>query len=890
MTRRKDRELAEELRAHLEMATRDRIERGEDPAAAAAAARREFGNVTLVQEVTRQMWGWRWVERASQDVQYAVRLLRRAPAFSCVAILSLAVGIGANAAIFQVINAIRLSTLPVERPDELAEITLVSQEGMRGTQAIWRPALTNPIWEQVRDHQQAFSGMFAWGAGSFNLATGGEARMARALLTSGAMFDVLGVGAARGRLLAPSDDSRGCAPRAVLSHRFWQREYGGDPAIVGRTLTLDSHPVEIVGVAAASFFGLEVGKSFDVAVPICAQPALAGGAGRLDSGTDWWLIVMGRLKPGTTLAQASAHVGALSSGIFASTVAANYPAVSVPKYRAMKLMALPAGTGISLLREEYDAPLWMLLALAAVVLVVACANLANLMLARATARQREIAIRLGLGASRGRVVRQLLTESIVLAGIGAVCGLALARALSAALVSFVDADGQALFLDLGLDWRMLAFTGGLAVLTCLLFGLAPAIRATRTGIGAALRTAGRGLIAGGDGAALRRVLVVCQVALSLVLIVGALLFTRTLKNLAGVDAGFVRDGIVLTRIDFRNAGVTAEQRTAYKKALADRLRALPGVESAAATAMVPLNGDSWSNDVSVQMPSGPIVANSLFNRVSDRYFSTFRTPMLAGRDFDDRDAATSPRVAVVNQAFAQHFFGEAGAVGGRFTIEATTTQPATDYQIVGVVANTKYLSLRSASSPVAYLPLTQDPRPSPFATIATRATAEPASLTPAITRALQEVNPNLALSFSVFGDEVDRTLARERLLATLSVFFGAIAGVLAMVGLYGVIAYTVARRTNEIGVRMALGARASDVLGMILREAGTLVAIGLGAGLVLAVVVGRATTTLLFGVKPYDPASFAIAAVVLAAVAALASVLPARAAARIQPTVALKAD
>ena len=886
----RDRELREEVQAHLDMAARDRIEQGESAQAAADAARREFGNVTLVHETTREMWGWGWLERFTRDVQYGARLLRRTPAFSIVAILSLAIGIGANTAIFQVIDAIRLSALPVERPHDLVEITPVSMEGSRGNRSYWRPVVSNPIWEAVRDRQEAFSGVFAWGAGGFNLAAGGERRPARGLWASGSLFDVLGVRAAHGRLLGPGDDYRGCEPRVVLSYPFWQREYGGDPSVIGRAVTLDSRAAEIVGVAAPGFFGLEVGRSFDVAVPICAEPALSGGPGRLDSGTDWWLIVMGRLKPGTTIEQASAHLGALSGGIFEATLAPNYPPASVPAYLAMTLHALPASTGVSYLRQQYEAPLWMLLALAAVVLVIACANLANLMLARATARGREIAIRLSLGASRGRVTRQLIIESALLSVIGAACGLALAGVFSRALAAFVDADQNALFLDLSLDWPVLTFTTAVAALTCLLFGVAPAISATGAGAGAALQHAGRGLTAGRHSARLRRGLIVAQVALCFVLIVAALLFTRTVRNLAGIDPGFAPEGIVFTLVDFRNVELPVEQRVGYKEALVERLRALAGVEGAAETMIIPLTGSRWGNSVTVPTPSGAVAANTLFNRVGDRYFATFRTPFLAGRDFDDRDTMTAPRVAIVSETFARHFFAGRDAVGSRFNVQGTPTTPPTAYEIVGVVADARYVSLRAPLGPVAYLPTSQDPQPGEFAVIATRSGGEASAVTPAITRALREVHENITLSFHVFSTVIERTLARERLVAALSICFGTLAALLAMVGLYGVIAYTVTQRTSEIGVRMALGASSFDVVRMVLRESATLVALGLAAGLVLAVALGRTVSSLLFGLDSSDPTSMAGALALLSGVALIASLVPARAAARIPPTIALRGD
>ena len=421
MTHKKDRELDEEIRSHLDMSVRDRVERGESRDVAEAAARREFGNVALVKEVTREMSGWMWLERVFQDLRYAARMLWRSPGFTLVAILSLSLGIGANTAIFQVINAVGLRTLPVDDPGTLAYIRIADLEGARGSFNSRFPAVTNPIWEELERTQQAFSRVMAWGGATFNLAPGGLARPARGLWVSGQFFETLGVSAAAGRLFTDADDRRGCAPRAVISHAFWQSELGGRPA-VGATLSLDGHPVEIVGVTAPAFTGVVVGRGFDVAVPICAEPALSDGKGRLDAGTDWWLVVMGRLKQGWTLDQASAHLASISPGLFRTTLPPTYPTINVNHYLGFKLKAVPGGAGVSGLREDYAQPLWLLLGAAGLVLVIACVNLANLLLARASARQREFAIRLGLGASRGRIIRQLLVESLLLAAIGALFG------------------------------------------------------------------------------------------------------------------------------------------------------------------------------------------------------------------------------------------------------------------------------------------------------------------------------------------------------------------------------------------------------------------------------------------------------------------------------------
>ena len=519
------------------------------------------------------------------------------PSFTIVAVLSLALGIGANTAIFQVINAVRLRALPVSHPAALAHIQISDIEGARGSFDSRYPTVTNPIWEQLRADQQAFSGMLAWNRGTFNLTPGGVARRVRGLWVSGSFFDVLGVGPAAGRLLTPADDTRGCAPRAVVSHGFWQREFGGRPDAIGSTLTVDGLRFEVIGVSKAGFNGVEVGRGFDIAVPICTEPAFSSGEGRLASGTDWWLVVMGRLQPGWTIDAASEHLATISPALFGATIAPNYPAASVAQYRAFKLRATPGALGTSGLREYYQMPLLVLLGIAAVVLIIACVNLANLLLARASAREREFSVRLGLGASRGRIVRQLLVESMLLASIGAGCGAFLASFLSRSLVGFLDDGEQQVLLDLGFDLQVLAFTAGAAVLTCLLFGLAPAIRATRAGSDGLLRGAGRGLTASRERFILRRGLVTLQVALAVLLAAGAALFTRTLVNLGNVNPGFDADGVVAASLDLRATHTARDAEHALHAALLDRLRAVPGVQGVATAAVVPISGNTWGNRV-----------------------------------------------------------------------------------------------------------------------------------------------------------------------------------------------------------------------------------------------------------------------------------------------------
>lgn len=831
----------------------------------------------------------RWEDEMFQDLRYGVRMLRKNPGFTMVAVMSLALGIGANTAIFQLLDAVRLRTLPVKAPQELAEVRIADMEGARGGFASWHPTVTNPIWEQIRERQEAFSGLFAWGNDGFNLAQGGEVRPAQALWVSGDFFNVLGIRPALGRVFSASDDQRGCSsPGVVISHAFWQREYGGDANVIGRKLTLSDNQCEIIGVTPANFFGLEVGRSFDVAVPICGEAVIRGKSNRLDSGTDWWLTVTGRLKPGWSLEQATAQLQAISPSLFETTLPANYPPVSVEKYRGFKLTAVAAGAGVSLLRENYERSLWLLLAIAGLVLLIACANLANLLLARASAREREIAVRQALGASRGRLVRQLLVESLLLAVVGAGLGALLAQSLSRLLVTFISTDGDTVFLDLGPDWRVLGFAVGLAMLTCILFGLAPAMRATRVELGAVMKAGGRGLTASRERFSLRRALVVMQVALSLVLVAGSLLFSRSLGNLLTVDAGFRQEGILIANVGFSRLSLPPERRLAFKDELLDRIKSIPGVEAATETSIVPLGGSASGNDVWPDGADGSQRKNTSRSRVGLDYFKTLSTPLLGGREFNEHDTVGAPKVAIVNEAFARQLLNATNPVGQRFWIEKTPRDPETLYEIVGLVRNTKYGDLREEFGPIAYLAAAQDPRPGPGGQLMIRSNLPQAEIVLSVKRVLGEINPSIAVSFQGFKSMIDESILRERLMATLSGFFGLLALVLACIGLYGILSYGVASRTNEIGIRMALGAKARDVLWLILREAVWLVLIGVAVGLPMIIAATQMVSTLLYGLKPNDPASLGLAALVLFVVAMGAGYIPARRATRVDPMVALR--
>ncbi|MGA7925933.1 MAG: ABC transporter permease [Candidatus Sulfotelmatobacter sp.] len=496
-----------------------------------------------------------------QDVRYAVRMLRNNPGFMAVAVLTLALGIGANTAIFQLLDSIRLTALPLKKPDQLAEVRIIQPHGRTGNFTAAHPNLTYPQWEQIRAQQQGFSGIFAWSENRFNIAPSGETRYVDGLYVSGDFFRVLGVQPILGRLLTVEDDQRGCgSPSVVISDAFWQREYGGENSAIGRRIIIEHHPFEIIGVTPASFYGLEVGKQFDVAVPICADPVIRGEEARVDVPHEWWLSVMGRLKPGWTIERASAQLAAASPGIFEATRITKFGAEEEKHYLTYHLGVLPAGTGVSDMRKDYETPLDLLLAIAGFVLLIACTNLASLMLARASSRAREIAIRLALGASRGRLIRQLMAESFLAAAAGAGLGLLLSHSLGRFLVSLISTQQDRAFLDLAPDWRVLSFTFALAILTCFLFGLAPALRATRNGSAEVLKAGGRGNTAGSERFGLRRALVTVQVALSLVLLVGALLFSRSFGKLLSVDPGFRAKGILITDLDLTELKLAPDRR------------------------------------------------------------------------------------------------------------------------------------------------------------------------------------------------------------------------------------------------------------------------------------------------------------------------------------------
>jgi len=821
-----------------------------------------------------------------QDLRYALRSLVKSRGFTTVTLLSLALGIGANAAIFSLVDALRLRPLPVRHPEDLALIQIKDRHWKSGSASGNNQDLTNPLWEQIRDHQEVFSSAGVWGDDLFNLAPSGPARWARGLYVSGGFFDVIGVPPVLGRTLGPGDDKRGCGtPAAVVSYGFWQRELGGDAAALGRTITIDRHPVEIVGVTPPGFHGLDVGHTFDVAVPICAE-ALFDERSYLDMRHGWWLGGVGRLKPGMTLERAASTLETASIPWFQATIP-SYNADGVEKYLAYRLTALSAATGVSDLRKTYSTALYLLLGTAALVLLIACANLANLLLARASAREREIAVRLALGASRGRLVRQLMTESLLLALVGAALGLLLAQFLGSLVVSFLSTQNDPTLVRIEPDWRVLAFTVGLAGLTCVLFGLAPALRAARTDVGLVLKAAARGATAGKGKLSLRRVLVAGQVALSFVLLVGALLFTRSLVNLATVDPGFRTAGLIAANIDLRTVGLPPERRLPVITEILERMRATPGIDAASWTHIVPLSESWWNEGIWYKTLAQKKSIN--VDSVSSGYFATLHIPILAGRDLAAADDVPgAPLAAVVSQRFAVEMTGGASPIGETFTIEGDKETPDRVFQVVGIVGDTRYGKLNETPRAIIYFPAAGDPHPRAMQNFLIRSRAPLAEVSEILRRVVAEVAPEASIDIDVMDRMIGETLIRDRLMAALSGFFGVLAVLLVSIGLYGVVSYSVARRTHEIGIRMALGARSREISRMIVGDALRVAGAGVLIGALLSLGAARAAGALLYGLAPHDPLTFVAAIVILGAVAAFASMVPARRAARVDPMVALR--
>lgn len=879
-----DSEIDEELQAHIAMRTDDNIAAGMSPEAAARDARLRFGNPTAARERVEHVHVAIGLDSIWRDICYAIRGYVNAPLFAFVAIATLALGIGANTTIFQLLNEVRLRSLPIQHPEELVDIRIIGgNKGLGINEGSYFP-LTRPLWQEIERSHEPLSGVFAWRSSLQEMQTGltaNDVRPVRALNVSADFFNVLGVQPLAGRLLGPEDADTACtSSSAVVSYSWWQSQMGRRPITPAETVVIDGAQYQIVGVVPPRFTGLAVGEGFDFATPLCTPPNVLRE--HFDIG------VMGRLAPGWTAERATQWFTPASKGFFEAALPQGYSAESTERFRNFKLGAYAAATGVSNLRDAYDSSLWILLGITGLVLLIACANLANLMLARANARQREVAVRMALGATRGRLLRQLLIESSLLAVIGALLGIALAQLFGRLLIRALATGNDGLSLNVHTDWRVLLFASAVTTLTCALFGTLPAFRASKADPIHALKS--------GDGHAtgrrerfpIQRLMVVVQVAVSMVLLVTALLFVRSFRNLMTVDPGMREQGITIGFLNFFNSKIDREHLEDFKRQLLSEVRAVPGITGAATTTMVPLLGGSWGHGIDV----GPKEGSSQFTWVSPSYFQTIGIPIVSGRGFNDNDTASSPRVAIVNQTFVRRYLDGRNPIGKTVRTHAEPHYPSTLFEIVGVIPDTKYNNLRDETPPMAFVPAMQFPpeaeRPSVGVVIAS--TLPPSVAGEDIKRAIAAAHPEIRTNFFALQQAIHDNLLRERLLAILSGFFGLLAAILVMVGLYGVVSYLVTRRRNELGIRIALGSTRAGIVSLVMREAGRMLLIGTITGAVVSLVATRSAGSILFGLKSWDPSTLACAIAALAAVAALASFLPAFRAARLDPVDALRRD
>ncbi len=895
--RRVDKELTEELRFHLEKLIDDKVGKGMTPEEARYAALRELGGVEQIKEECRDMRQVNYVENFLQDVRYGLRQLRRSPGFTVVAVLTLALGIGANTAIFTLVNALLLRSLPVQNPKELVLLGHgldrgVVGEAQRGSWELFSYA----FYQHLREHNRVFQGVCAFQSfeDGLSIRVGNTATSAPGKLVSGNYFSILGVHPLLGRMLTPEDDRAGAVPAAVISYRFWSKQFSQDATVLGKTVSVNGTAFTIVGVTPPGFFGetLQTDPP-DMWLPLATQPQVMQQESLLTPQGPYWLHIMGRLKPVVTFKQAQANVSVLLRGFLDEEVRSQVSAERWHEIQNCFIDLTPGGKGLSELRESFTKPLYILLAAVGLVLLIACANVANLLMARATARQREVSVRLALGASRSRLVRQFLTESVLLAMCGGAAGLLFARWGTIALVTRVANGADYVPLSVSPDSRVLGFTLGLCFLTGILFGLAPALRVSHGNLTPALKESVRTAVGGGGLWSLSNLLVVSQVAVCLLLLIGAGLLVRTLRALENQDWGFARENVLVMSIDPKRAGYKPQQLPALYQQLLDRVNALPGVHSASLALY------SWLSDMEViqgitvpgYTPQPDERTTVQVNLVGPRYFETEGMSLLVGREFGAHDTEGATHVAVVNEALVRRFYFGQNPIGK--TLHFQTLFNDGDIEVVGVAKNAKYNSPRDNATEMAFLPVFQASKDvaqlgAYVGDLEVRAAGNP-SIAGGVRAAIAGIDKNLPVDkVTTLNELVDRSLNQVTLIAGLSSLFGVLAMLLACVGLYGVMSYAVARRTNEIGIRMALGARRSDVLGLVVGHGFKLTSVGVAIGIAAAFPLTRFLASLPIGVRPTDPLTFFVVSLILTIVALLASYIPARRATRVDPMVALR--
>jgi len=864
-----DRELDDELRFHLEMQAADNAKSGMDATEASYAAARAFGGVAQVKERHREARSFAGIESIFQDLGYALRAMRHNPGFTATAVVSLALGIGANTAIFSLIDALLLRSLPVSHPERLVQIVAPYRNGLR---------LQHFSYPMVRE-LAARGGMFAGLAGfsSERFDTGDGIHTVGAFV-SGGYYKTLRLVPVAGRLLTESDDQPGAPPVAVISDGYWARRFGRDPSVIGKSIRIEGGSATIVGASPPGFEGMDVAQPADITLPIAVTPQLEPDYRALTLNYNYYgRGIVARLRDDLPIEQARAGAQAKLAAIWAQAYLATMPSGQVKNFGSMEILnakpeLMPAATGWTDLRPQFQKPLLVLMGIAGAVLLIACANLANLLLARSTARQREIAIRMAIGAGRGRVMRQLLTESVLLAMAGAGLGIGMAWLGSRFLVNLLSsAQRNPILLDVSPNTHILAFASLAAIVTTLLFGLAPAFRATASGAAGALKDSVAQIA--GRRSRLAAALVVVQVSLSVLLLIGAGVFIRTLINLRTLDAGFRHEGVLMADISAPETVQRAAQFELYYRELTERARRLPGIVSVGLSDTTPLQPGFTTYDFKLPDKS---TGEATYDRIGPGYFEAVRTPILQGRDVQFSDSRGAAPVAIVNQALVRKYFSGQNPIGLHL-------QAARDVEIVGVVADTRLQSLREAATPTLYVSMFQDGLTPRFSYLVVHASGS-------LTQASAELRHEFNVPFRPLDEQVEKTLIQERLMASLAGAFGALALILATIGLYGLLAYTVSRRTHEVGIRMALGAKQSQVRWMVVRDALILLAAGAALGAPLAWPLSRLVSSLTYGLTPADPSTIALACGTLALFGVLAAFVPAHRASRVEPMTALRVD
>jgi predicted permease len=819
-----------------------------------------------------------------QDLRYALRMMRNTPGFSLVVVATLALGIGANAAMFSLTDRVLLQRLPVANPDQLAVLVTRSPSDSEGDESF-----SYPMYQDFRDRNDVFSGVIARGGAQMNVSYGDQTSRVSAELVSGNYFEVLGVRPVAGRLLTQDDDRNpGAHPVAVISYAFWERRFGKDRSIIGKTVLANEHAVTILGVAPPEFYGVYLANAPDVWVPLMMTPVFSPlPPTRLISRRHQWLSVMARRKDGVSIEKAQASLSVLYHQIReadAQQLGDKLTARDKDKFLARQIVLQPGGQGFQDFQREMRTSLLLLFGATCVVLLILCANLANLMMARATVRASETAVRLALGAGRARLLRQWLTEGLLLSSLGGLAGIFVAMWIKAGLMIFIP-EGTSVNLNAPFGWRFAGFVMLSSVVVGLLFSLAPAVQAVRNASAPSLQLETRSFTSAGRLLSLRSGLVLLQVALSLPLLIGAVLLLRTLQNLRAVDTGFSKNDVLLASVNPSLNGYSADKSRLFFDELLGRMRALPGVTAASLATDSPLSGGWDRNGIVVEgyTPREDEKMSVDVTYISPDYFKTLDIPLASGRDFNAQDAIGSPPVVIINEKMAQYYFPGQNPIGKRIGLEKVP-----DRTIVGVVKDAKYVSLREPLRRHFYTPIMQEKNLLGLA-LQVRASGDPESITSAVRNQVREMDPHLPLyDIKTLAAEIDQSLVQERLVTWLTTSFGMLATLLVVIGLYGVLSFSVVRRTREIGIRVALGAQRTHVFLMVMKHGMILVFAGAVVGVAVSVAVSRLISGLLFGISPTNVITFAIAAIGLITVALIACYIPARRATKVDPLVALR--